>query len=105
MEQFWEVVKLLIATVLGASGTKFVDMWWRNRRTDKEAENKDTMEEMEYIHLRHRELIEDGQKAVLALNKKIAKLEEMVDELKTKCTELLIENIEQKTRLEGPLSK
>lgn len=101
MEQFWEVMKLLIATVLGASGTKFVDTWWRNKRKDKEVESKDTMEEMEYIHQRHRELIEDGQRAIIALHKKIAKLEEMVDDLKTKCTELLIENIELKTRLEG----
>lgn len=98
MEDFWEVAKFFIATLLGAGGLKFIDMIWRNRRKDHEGSSREARDEIEYIHQRHRELIDEGQKNSQALYKKISKLEEMVDHLKNKCTDLLIENMEWKSK-------
>lgn len=101
--QIWEVVKLIIATIFGASGIKFFDAFWRNKRKDKDAHNKEVREEMEYIHQRHREMIDDGHKTVGLLQKKITKLEETIDEHKNKCTELVIENMNLKTKIASML--
>ncbi len=96
MEGWPDVLKAAVYFFSGGSLLAMLQAMWKHARITKKDDHGYRQDDQTYIHDRYREMFEDERKASLELRRRIAKLEEKVDEAKAAHGEALIESMEER---------